>query len=108
MRESYVVYANPNADGYITSVNSSEFLTDLTGWVAIDSGYGDRYLHAMGNYFPEPLMTGGEAYRYKLVSGKVVECTAEEIKEQEEALKPVPGDGVTADDVLNALLGVTL
>lgn len=90
MSNPYIVYVKPNSDGYITSVNSSEFLPDTTGWVEIDSGYGDRYYHAMGNYFPTSIMTDGEAYRYKLVDGKAVECTAEEIREQEEANKPQP------------------
>ena len=86
----YIVYVKPNSNGYITAVNSSAFLTDTTGWVEIDKGYGDRFHHAQGNYFPEVIMTMGGAYRYKLVDGKVVECTPEEIKAQEEANKPVP------------------
>lgn len=102
MNEPYIVYAKPDSNGYITSVNSSEFLMDMTGWVEIDSGYGDRYLHAMGNYFPTPLMTDGEAYRYKLVSGKVVECTAEEIAKQEEANKPIAPVGESVWDELDA------
>ena len=102
----YIVYVKPDESGYITAVNSSAFLTDLTGWVEIDSGYGDKYHHAQGNYFPESIFTEGGAYRYKLVDGEVVECTAEEIAKQEEALKPVPAP--TTDDVLNALLGVSV
>ena len=86
----YIVYVKTNSKGYITEVNSSEFLTDTTDWVKIDSGYGDKYHHAQGNYFPEPIMTMGGAYRYKLVDGVVVECTAEEIEAQEEANKPEP------------------
>ena len=86
----YTVYVKPNDSGYITAVNSSAFLTDSTGWVEIDRGYGDRYHHAQGNYFPESIYTDGGAYRYKLVDGEVVECTAEEIREQEEANKPAP------------------
>ena len=100
----YIVYAKINDSGYITAVNSSAFLPDTTGWTEIDSGYGDKYHHAQGNYFPESIVTDGGAYRYKLVDDKPVECTAEEIAEQEEANKPVPV--TTADDVLNALLGV--
>ena len=88
--ESYIVYAATNSDGCITAVNSSAFLADTTGWVEIDSGYGDKYHHAQGNYFPLPIRTMGGAYRYKMVDGKSVECTAEEIAAQEEALKPVP------------------
>lgn len=90
MRNPYIVYVKLNSDGYITEVNSSAFLSDTTGWAEIDSGYGDKYHHAQNNYFPEPIYTMGCAYRYKLVNGKVVECTAEEIVEQEEANQPVP------------------
>ena len=101
----YIVYVNPNDSGYITAVNSSAFLSDTTGWLEIDSGCGDKYHHAQGNYFPQPIVTNGGAYRYKLVDGVPTECTAEEIKAQEEANKPIPTP--TTDDVLNALLGVT-
>lgn len=86
----YIVYVKINPAGYITAVNSSAFLTDLTGWTEIDSGTGDKYHHAQGNYFPLPLMTEGGAYRYKLVNSKPVECTPEEIQEQEEANQPEP------------------
>ena len=86
----YVVYVKASENSYITAVNSSAFLTDTTGWVEIDRGYCDRFHHAQGNYFPESIFTDGGAYRYKLVDGKAVECTLEEIREQEEATKPVP------------------
>lgn len=88
--KTYTVYVKPNDSGYITAVNSSAFLPDATGWVEIDRGYGDKYHHAQGNYFPESIITDGGAYRYKLVDGQPVECSAEEIAAQEEALKPVP------------------
>lgn len=86
----YIVYAKTDSGGYITAVNSSAFLPDTTGWTEIDRGYGDKYHHAQGNYFQQPIRTMGGAYRYKLVDGKLVECTAEEIAQQEELLKPVP------------------
>ena len=85
-----IVYVKTNSNSYITTVNSSAFLTDTTGWVEIDKGYGDRFHHAQGNYFPESIITNGGAYRYKLVNGKHVECTSEEIAAQEEAKKPAP------------------
>lgn len=85
----YKVYAKISEFGYITSVNSSAFLSDTTGWTEIGQGTGDKYHHAQGNYLPGPLMTMGGAYRYKLVNGKPVECTSEEIQEQEEANKPL-------------------
>ena len=83
----YIVYVKPNESGYITAVNSSAFLTDTTGWVEIDSGYGDRYHHAQGNFFPHPIITDSGAYRYKLIGGRVSECSASEILEQEAAAK---------------------
>lgn len=85
---NYIVYVKPNANDYITAVNSSEFLKDITGWVEIDRGSGDKYHHAQGNYFPEALVTDGCAYRYKMVDGVPVECSQEEIAAQEEAQKP--------------------
>ena len=96
----YIVYVKPHSSGYITAVNSSAFLPDTTGWIAIDEGSGDRYHHAQGNYFPLPIITDGGAYRYKLVDGQPVECTAEEITAQEEALKPV--DEPTQEDRIEA------
>ena len=88
--ETYIVYVKTNASSYITGVNSSDFLEDTAGWLKIDSGYGDKYHHAQGNYFPQPIYTESGACRYKLVDGQPVECAAEEIAAQEEALKPVP------------------
>ena len=88
--EKYTVYVKVNESGYITAVNSSAFLNDFTGWTEIDQGQGDKYHHAQGNYLPGPLMTDGGAYRYKLVNGKSVECTSEEIQEQETANQPEP------------------
>ena len=89
-RPPYIVFIKIDSNGYITAVNSSAFLPGTTGWVEIDSGYGDKYHHAQGNYFPQPIRTMVGACRYKLADGKPVECTAEEIAAQEEALKPVP------------------
>lgn len=81
----YIVYVKLNDFGYITAVISSAFLSDTTGWVEIDRGYGDKYHHAQGSYFPQRIWTDGGAYRYKLVDGKPVECTMGEIAAQEEA-----------------------
>ena len=97
----YIVYVKPNESGYITEVNSSAFLADTTDWVEIDSGYGDKYHHAQGNYFPEPIITMGGAYYYKLVDGNVLECAEEEILTQEEANKPIPV--ITTEERVEAL-----
>lgn len=101
--EPYIVYVKLNSDSYITAVNSSAFLSDTTDWVEIDSGYGDEYHHAQGNYFKKPIMTMGGAYQYKLVKGKPKECTEAEIKAQEEALKPEPDPSPSGDSVWDEL-----
>lgn len=85
----YIVYIKTNSNGYITAINSSAFLSDITGWVEIDFGYSDKYHHAQGNYFDKPIMTMNRAYQYKLVEDKILECTPDEIITQEEANKPV-------------------
>lgn len=87
-RSPSIVYVKANSDSYIIAVNSSDYLEDVTGWTEIDSGYGIRYSDAYGNYFEKPIITERFAWQYKLVGGKPVECTPEEIARQEETRKP--------------------
>ena len=77
--DEYVVYVKPDGQNRITAVNSSAFLQGTQGWTPIDSGYGDRYHHAQGNYFPKPVIDERGIYRYKLVGSLPVERTAEEM-----------------------------
>lgn len=85
------VYARVDENGYITAVEGGYTTPkDLTGWVPVDEGEGDRYNLCQSHYLPGPLITDGGAYRYKLVEGQPVDCTPEEIGEQEEARKPAP------------------
>ena len=77
--QPYIVYARINDTGRIIAIDSSAFLSDTTGWTEIDSGYGDKYHHAQGNYFDKPLYDERGMCRYKLVDGKPVERTQEEI-----------------------------
>lgn len=61
---------------------------DLDGWTKIDEGYGDRFALAQSHYLALPLYDGAVP-RYKLVDGKVVERTTEEI-EADKAKLPKP------------------
>ena len=88
----YRVYVKTDGAGRIVSVNSDAFLRDTNGWTQIDEGDSDRYHHAQGNYFPLPIMTIERVYRYKLVDGKAVERTAEEIQADIAAIPPPPPD----------------
>lgn len=85
---AYHVYVKTNTDGCITAVNSSAFVAEDWG-TEIDSGFGDKYHHAQGNYFPQPVYTDDGIPRYKLVDGAAQERTEEEI-EADRAAIPAP------------------
>jgi hypothetical protein len=61
----YIVYVKTDDAGRITAVNSSAFFRNADGWIEIDSGYGDRFHHAQGNYFPKPIMDDRGIKRYQ-------------------------------------------
>lgn len=61
---------------------------NLDGWAKIDEGNGDKYALAQSHYLSKPLYDGA-VLRYKLVDGKIVERTAEEI-EADKAKLPKP------------------
>ena len=82
INEIYKVYVKTNADGIITAVNSSAFLSDTTDWTEIDEGTGDRYHHAQGHYLDEPLADENGIYNYLLIDGKPV-LRSEEHKQPE-------------------------
>ena len=103
MQRPYTVYAQTDEAGRITAVNSSAFVGGDWG-TEIDSGYGDKYHHAQGNYFPQPIYTEDGIPRYKLEGGVPVERTEEEIAaDRAESPEPEP----TADELMDILLGVT-
>lgn len=77
--QPYIVYVRSDDAARITAINSSVFLADVTGWKEIDSGYGDKYHHAQGNYFDKPMYDDRGIFRYKLVNGRPVERTQEEM-----------------------------
>lgn len=95
---AYTVYVKTDDQNRITEVNSSAFLHDTTGWAEIDSGFGDRFYHAQGNYFDQPIMDERDIYRYKLEDGKPVERTQEEMDADwiEPAPQPAPDNRIAA------------
>lgn len=88
--DDYIVYIKTDIQGRVIAVNSSAFLADKTDWTDVDSGVGDKYHHAQGNYLDKPICTDDGIYQYKLVDGVVVERTAEEIAADLSA-QPAPG-----------------
>lgn len=99
----YIVYVKVNDVGCIVAVNSSAFLSDTTDWIEIDSGNGDKYHHAQGNYFDQPIMDNRGIYRYKLVDGVAVERTQEEMGADYHEPIPEPSETDTALVELAAL-----
>ena len=90
--DPYIVYVQTDERGRITAVNSSAFVSSDWG-TEIDSGYGDRYHHAQGNYFDQSIYTEDGIPRYKLEDGKPVERTEEEIEADRAALpEPEPSE----------------
>lgn len=102
--EPYRVYVQTDEAGRITAVNSSAFVPEDWG-TEIDSGYGDQYHHAQGNYFPRPIYTMDGIPRYKLEDGQAVGRTAEEIAADRAA---IPAPPPTQEDRLSALEGALL
>lgn len=83
------VYVQTDSENRVLRLEGEYSLpADLTGWTKIDEGYGDRFSLAQSHYLEKPLYDGAVP-RYKLVDGKVVERTAEEI-EADKAKLPKP------------------
>lgn len=110
--EPYRVFITVNEEGLVTAINSSAFLENSEEWIEIDSGNGDKYHHAQGNYFDKPIMTMGGVYRYKLVDGVPVECSDEELVEQKEKNRtmeePTWQDKIEAQVTYNSMMLGTL
>lgn len=85
MPEPYHVYVQTDEQGRIIAVNSSAFVSAEWG-TEIDSGFGDKYHHAQGNYFTDGLYTEDGIPLYKLVEGKAQERTEEEIQADRDAI----------------------
>lgn len=94
IQEIYIVYIQIDEQNRIIAINSSAFLEDTERWIKIDEGLGDKYHHAQGNYFDNPIYTADGVPRYKLVDGKAVERTSEEIESDKPEL-PLPQPTIT-------------
>lgn len=106
----YIVYIQVDEQNRIIAVNSSAFLTDVNGWIEIDSGYGDRYHHAQGNYFDKPLYDERGIHQYKFIDGAAMERTQEEMETDYIAPFPTPTqlDIIEAQVVYTAMMTDTL
>ena len=97
-RQRYTVYVQTDEAGRLTAINSSAFVSPDWG-TEIDSGLGDKYHHAQGNYLDGPLYTADGIPRYKLADGKAVERTEAEIEADRAA---IPAPPPTREEILEA------
>ena len=105
MEFKYKVFVQMDEQNRITAINSSAFVPAEWG-IEIDQGTGDRYHHAQGNYFDQPIYTEDGIPRYKLQGGKVVERTEEEIQADREAL-PKPEPAPTVEELQAKIAALT-
>ena len=80
--EKSKVYARFDESNRILSVDGGYTVSniqDFSQWVLIDEGPGIRYDFCQNNYFEKPIKDKRGIYRYKLVDGKPVERTQEEM-----------------------------
>lgn len=86
----YTVYVKTDEKNRIMDINSSAFISDISGWVEIDSGDGDRYHHAQGNYLPKPITDENGVYRYKFENGAICERSEGEMAADLPVPEPTP------------------
>lgn len=85
--------------------------SDLTGWVQIDEGYGDKYSLAQSHYLDGGLYTHDGIPRYKYEDGACVLRSDAELAVDRDALpKPQPSqlDRVEAQATYTAMMTDTM
>lgn len=63
----YTVLVKTDSGNRITEIDSSAFVENDGTWYEIDSGTGDKFHHAQGNYFPGPKYDDRGIPRYAYV-----------------------------------------
>ena len=79
MKRKYKVLVRTDEQSRVVEIASSAYMPDTDGWVQIDEGEGDRYMHAQGNYLPGGLTDERGVYRYKLVDGALAARSQDEM-----------------------------
>ena len=102
------VFIKIDSKNRITAVNSEIFISDFSGWVEIDSGDGDKFAHAQGNYFPKPVMDENGVYRYKYENGVISERSADEMAADMPEPAPIPPTNAELAAAIAELAGVIM
>lgn len=108
------VYALTDAQGRVTRIEGGYTMgniADLSEWVYLDEGEGDRYNLCQSHYAEGGLYTFDGLPRYKLVDGALVLRTAEELaadRAEVPEAAPTQIDRVEAQATYTALMTDTL
>ena len=94
------VYIELSENNIITEINSEIFLDDISDYIQIDEGIGDRYSHAQNNYLPNGLVDSQGRYNYKYVDGKIVELS------EDEKSSLFPNNPDTVEDTNDEISGI--
>lgn len=102
------VFIKIDSKNRITAVNSEIFISDFSGWTEIDSGDGDKFAHAQGNYLPMPLTDENGCYRYKYENGEISERSADEMAADMPVPEPMPPSNAELAAAIAELAGVVM
>ena len=67
------VYIKVNSNNEVIDINSEIFIQDLTNWIYIDSGFGDKYAHAQSQYLDKPLINEDGQFTFKYINNKITQ-----------------------------------
>lgn len=93
------VYALADEQGSVTRIEGGYTMgniADLSEWVYLDEGYGDRYNLCQSHYAEGGLYTMDGIPRYKLVDGVLTLRTEDELAADRAAQPAAPDGGQTA------------
>ena len=71
VEDKHKVYIKINTNNEIIDINSSIFIQNFTGWIEVDSGFGDKYAHSQSHYLDNPLINDEGEYNYKYENGEI-------------------------------------
>lgn len=99
------VYVKTDTKGRIVALDGGcTTPSDLTDWILIDEGTGEKYELCQSHYLDKPRADNRGVYQYKLVNGKPVERTQKEMDDdynRMSAPEPEPVPVYATDEIGN-------
>ncbi len=94
---TYKVYIKIDNEANITGIDSSAFLEDVTGWIEIDEGHGDKYRHAQNNYLPGPVYDERGCHNFWYTPGQTPPYTQRSAEDKQAETNAVLGVSIRAE-----------